>query len=227
MKTSSALIVFAKVPAPNKVKTRLTHLLSPQEAADLYASFLFDALEQYTGLRVDVRLYLSPTEDSIPDELRIDGVSLHTQVGNDLGERMAHAFVETFMAGYQHAVIIGTDHPTLPSSFIEHAYNLLEKPYTVVIGPSEDGGYYLLGMNEFYPQLFQDMTYSHSNVYEDTLDRARSLKAELSILPEWYDVDTPEALQKLIGEIEGAHAPLTRTRKTISRLVELYPLLIV
>lgn len=217
-----ALIVFAKIPEAGKVKTRLTTLLSPEDAARLYRAFLEDALDLYVSLGFDVRLYLGPSDLVVPDYLHRDGVTLHTQKGADLGARMAAAFAESFIAGYGEIVIIGTDHPTLAPAFIEHAFNLLEESGSICIGPSEDGGYYLLGMNSFYPQLFQGMTYSHNQVFTDTLDRAEAIGVNLSILPEWYDVDEPESLIRLNGEINSAENTLSNTRKVLSELRQSY-----
>ncbi|MDZ4700635.1 MAG: TIGR04282 family arsenosugar biosynthesis glycosyltransferase [Rhodothermales bacterium] len=225
---NAALIVFAKVPEPGKVKTRLTELLTPAQAAGLYAAFLADALAQYTAVGVHVRLYLSPTETPMPAGIVPETTTVHTQVGADLGPRMSHAFLETFLAGYARAVIIGTDHPTLPSAFIQEAFgSLAEDPYSIVIGPSEDGGYYLLGMNEFYPQVFEDMTYSQDRVFEETIQRADTSGAGVvSVLPTWYDVDTPDELIRLIHDLPNADpSALPRTRDVLGALVKAYPAL--
>ena len=219
----SALIVFAKIPEPNKVKTRLTTLLSPEEASQLYASFLLDALDEYMQLPVDVRLYYAPVHSQIPDRFVPQGVSVFYQKGEGLGARMAAAFAESFVKGYQRIVIVGTDHPTLPPAFLHQAYSQLETPYTITIGPSEDGGYYLLGMNEFYPQLFEGMAYSHEDVFKETVHRAGQLPAELSVLPEWYDVDTPDLLNRLVMDVNQSDLSLIRTRETLHMLAEQYP----
>lgn len=224
--SKSALIVFAKVPEPNKVKTRLTSLISPEWASRVYDSFLLDALDMYESLNVDVRLYFSSPPDAIPDRFRLGWLSLHEQKGDGLGQRMATAFAETFVKGYDRAVIIGTDHPTLPVSFVEHAFTSLDEPYGIVIGPSDDGGYYLLGMNEFYSELFKDMAYSHDQVFDQTIERVKQTNAALHILPEWYDVDTPEALRRLIQDIDHSTFPLTRTREILKVLTEEYPALV-
>lgn len=222
-KERRALIVFAKVPQANKVKTRLTALLSPQEAADLYEAFLKDAIDVYVGLEVDVRLYFSPSDLQIPEALQPAEVSVHQQKGEDLGARMAAAFAETFVAGYREVVIIGTDHPTLPTAFISQAYEVLADPKSISIGPSDDGGYYLLGMNSFFPQVFQDMTYSHDQVFKDTLDRAERLSAGLHVLPEWYDVDDPNSLRRLVQDLKQGERGLLRTRAMIAELKQSYP----
>lgn len=219
----NALIVFAKRPKAGEVKTRLTSLLTPEEAAQLYKAFLRDALEQYSDLDVDVRLYLSPTEHDEPLAWVSDTIVQKTQVGSDLGARMQHAFLESFAAGYERLVIIGTDHPTLPSAFIEHAFNGLTKPLSISIGPSEDGGFYLLGMNDFYGVLFRDMTYSHDGVFAQTMERASQTRAQLTILPIWYDVDTPDALHRLWLDLKSIEEGRIHTRAVIQGLVQTYP----
>ncbi len=222
----AALIVFAKIPKPNRVKTRLTTLLSPEDAAALYEAFLLDALDVYSTLGVDVRLYYSNPVAAIPRRLSPPEAALFEQVGDGLGARMANAFAETFVAGYQRAVIIGTDHPTLPDAFIQQAFSLLEAPRNITIGPSDDGGYYLLGMNEFYPDIFKNMTYSHEHVFEDTIARVGELDAAINILPMWFDVDTPDSLKQLIQDLKTSQQPLKRTRTIVNQLIEAFPELI-
>lgn len=221
--TMNALIVFAKPPEPGAVKTRLTGLLTAEEAAALYTAFLQDALHQYTVLGGAVRLYLAPSEAVLPPGLVPPDVSVHRQQGDGLGARMQHAFVETFAAGHPRAVVIGTDHPTLPSAFIQQAFEALAEPLAVCLGPSDDGGYYLLGMNDFFPQLFEGMAYSHSAVFEQTLERAAAAGARLTVLPPWYDVDTPEALHRLAAELEAGAAGAPHTRATVRALRRRYP----
>jgi len=223
---SDALLVFAKAPVPGAVKTRLTTLLTDEEAAALYEAFLGDSLAAYATLSVDVRLYLAPSPGHVPDGIVPAGVALQTQRGDDLGQRMLNAFVETFLAGYERAVVIGTDHPTLPLAFVQHAFRELSTPFTTVLGPSDDGGYYLLGMNELYSQLFRGMAYSHAGVFADTLQRAQATPASVSILPSWYDVDTPDELRRLAHDLEAdADGPqVRRTREVMAVLRERYNL---
>ena len=215
-----ALIVFAKAPVPGQVKTRLTSVLTEDEAARLYTAFLQDALDQYTALGADVRLYWSSPLDVVPDDFTQADVHAFVQQGKGLGARMQRAFLETFAAGYERVVIIGTDHPTLPSAFIEEAFRALREPLSVAIGPSEDGGYYLLGMNEFYPQLFAGMRYSHADVFRETLARARGTSAVLTMLPVWYDVDTPGALRRLRADLEDADVRAPHTRHVLGEITD-------
>ena len=213
----AALIVFAKVPRPGEVKTRLTPVLTPSEAAQLYEAFLRDALRLYAELEAHIRLYLAPP---LPDEplLQKNGAgATFVQEGEGLGERMKNAFLDTFDDGYEQASIIGTDHPTLPLPFVRQSFTALEAPRSVCIGPSEDGGFYLLGTNAFYPQLFEGMRYSHNSVFTDTLARVGTTDARLTVLPRWYDVDTPAMLERMVADLDGnERAP--QTRKMIEQL---------
>ena len=222
----SALIVFAKRPEPGAVKTRLTALLTPEEAARLYEAFLRDALLQYRVLDVAVRLYLGPPAGEVSEGLVPDGVSVHLQQGPGLGARMKVAFVESFAAGYERLVIIGTDHPTLPSAFIAQAFEVLAQPQSISIGPSDDGGFYLLGMNDFYPELFHDMRYSHDDVFEQTLERIAWTGAHLTVLPPWYDVDTPDALRRLASDLNDPTLEAPYTRRAMTDLLTAYPALV-
>jgi rSAM/selenodomain-associated transferase 1 len=214
----AVLLVFAKVPRPGYVKTRLTPVLTPAEAAQLYEAFLRDALHLYAGLDVDVRLYLAPP---VPDE-GLDGVpddvSVYEQQGEGLGSRMQNAFQDVFGAHYERAVIVGTDHPTLPRPFVRQSFAGLKTDASICIGPSEDGGFYLLGMNAFYPQLFEGMTYSHDKVFTNTLARIGTTDARLTVLPRWYDVDTPGALEQMIRDLETVGHAVPHTRSVVEDL---------
>jgi rSAM/selenodomain-associated transferase 1 len=223
MDQRTALIVFAKVPVPGQVKTRLTNRLTPEEAAALYAAFLGDAFDQYRSLEAALRLYLAPHAGALPAGLVPPHVEVRLQKGEGLGERMLHAFLETFAAGYEQIVIIGTDHPTLPTAFIEAAFDALAGPPAICIGPSDDGGYYLLGMNECYPELFVGMSYSHSAVFEQTMARAAGTPASLTVLPLWYDVDTPASLQRLNEDLRSEPAEASRTRAVMAALQAAHP----
>ena len=222
---SAALIVFAKAPVPGRVKTRLTPPLAPEDAAALYAAFLHDSLDAYTapdafGEAVAVRLYLAGNEEA-PNVAR-PGLSVHRQRGEGLGARMQRSFVETFAAGFGRAVIVGTDHPTLPLAFLDEAFRALREPLTAVIGPSDDGGYYALGLNDLVPGLF-DMAYSHGDVFEATLDRVVASRVQAVVLPAWYDVDDADALGRLADEWRAGAALPRRTERVLQRLLERHP----
>lgn len=219
----AALLVFAKLPVPGAVKTRLTGKahrsgsLSEAEAAALAGAFLRDALDAYATLPADVRLYLDAPPDAAPAGLAPGGVTLHEQRGEGLGQRMLGAFVEAFLAGYGRVVVIGADHPTLPLAFVRIAFDELEEPLRIVLGPSDDGGYYLLGTNELRPALFEGMAFSHGAVFEETLARAQA-EAAVTVLPPWYDVDTPGDLRRLADELDADPDLAPNTREVLAAL---------
>jgi len=195
-----ALIVFARSPIAGHVKSRLTTLLSPQEAADLYEAFLIDSLKQYSLLKVTVRLYMA---DNRPLKIPCFGATVHQQFGYHLGQRMQHACAETAEVGFQRIVIIGTDHPTLPTTYIHRAFDALSEAQSISIGPVEDGGYYLLGMHPLILGLFDQITFSKSDVYAKTLQKAYQTDAKVVELPRWYDIDRPSDLKRLSAEEES------------------------
>ena len=214
----TALLVFAKVPRPGEVKTRLTPALSAAEAARLYTAFLRDTLRQVLRLNADVRLYLAPPLpdgelDAVPS-----GVDVHVQTGDGLGARMEQAFRETLGDGYGRVLVMGSDHPTLPRSFLRRADQALQDSGSLCIGPTKDGGFYLLGMSAFYPQLFDDMSYSHPKVCADTLARAGRTEADVAVLPPWYDVDRPGDLERLLTDLDDRPADAPNTRRVADRL---------
>jgi rSAM/selenodomain-associated transferase 1 len=225
-----ALIIFAKAPTPGRVKTRLTERLTEAEAARLYEAFLRDTLAQYAALAetrgAALRLYHAGPD--WPAALAPEGASLHRQRSGGLGARMAAAFRETFAAGAGTALIAGTDCPTLPPAFLGEAFDTLQREAeTVCIGPSTDGGYYLLGTRRPAERLFDDMSYSHSGVFDQTLARIAETGRTPVVLPEWYDVDRPADLHRLAADLSdrAAAARAPRTRRQIRTLAEQYPAL--
>lgn len=215
-----ALLVFAKAPEPGRVKTRLCPPLAPDEAATLSEAFLWDALDRYaawaarTGAAVRLHLAGGALDGPTPP-----GVSVHRQRGAGLGERMLRAFVGAFAAGHDRAAVVGTDHPTLPLDFLALALGALRQPLTAVLGPSNDGGYYLLGLNEVAPDLF-DMDYSHPAVFDDTLARAAEAGLAPVVLPEHYDVDEAADLARLRDEWQAGTDVGARTARVLQTLTD-------
>lgn len=227
-----ALITFAKAPAPGRVKTRLTGLLTDEEAADLYEAFLRDTLAEKAALaeKHGAALRLYHAGPRWPDALTPEGATVHRQQpGEGLGARMAAAFRETLSDDETGSVLItGTDHPTLPPAFIEQGIAALQQSREAVcIGPTEDGGFYLLGMRCFIPQLFRGMAYSHAGVFSETLTRIGRVGKRPVVLPEWYDVDRPADLRRLADDLffsSESNAPrASHTRRHLQVLLERYP----
>lgn len=219
------LLVFAKVPEPGRVKTRLSPPLTAEQASTLYAAFLGDSLDRYASLSSapggpEVRLFVGgdPDDDRL-SALVPDGMRVARQQGSGLGARMLRAFVEAFATGAERVVVIGTDHPTLPDAYITLAFDQLADPMTAVLGPSDDGGYYLLGLNDLAPDLF-DMDYSHERVFEDTLRRTAGAGLSPVVLPPHYDVDDGDTLVRLIEEWRSGADIGTRTAAVLRTLTE-------
>jgi uncharacterized protein len=208
-----ALLVFAKCPQPGQVKTRLAPPLLPGEAAELYRRMLCDVMAKVT-LLPEVERYLFYEEGKDAREYfseRAHGMTCFPQQGKDLGERMADAFRTVFAMGHHAVIVIGTDSPDLPFSFINNAFGMLEYGESgAVFGPSEDGGYYLVGMTQLYRELFHDIPWSSERVLQESLKRAEEAGISVSLLPVWHDVDNAVDLERAELLDEGNGAPLTR-----------------
>jgi rSAM/selenodomain-associated transferase 1 len=212
-----AVVVFAKAPRVGAVKTRLCPPLSPAQAARLYRCFLLDTLER-VGAMGDV----TPVVAYTPRRARAffaaarPATLLVPQGGGDLGARMAHVFERLFARGFAAVVIVGADSPTLPLRHLRAAVRLVGRA-TVdgVIGPSEDGGYYLIGLRAPCPALFARVSWSTGGVLAQTLAKAQRAGRRLRRLPSWYDVDTVADLRRLAAELRGPHGAAPRTRRLL------------
>lgn len=195
------LIVFAREPIPGEVKTRLAASLGDHTAAELYKTMLQDTLRtvrQLTGIEVVV--FWACDDKALPLLAERYRCNSRCQISGDLGQRMQAAFAEMFAHGFELCCIIGSDAPDLPLPYILEAYRLLEAPHTdVVLGPSKDGGYYLLGLCQVWSQLFVNIPWSTAAVLERTLTAARDSALTAVLLPEWQDIDTLEDLQAFQG----------------------------
>jgi uncharacterized protein len=208
-----ALLIFAKQPVPGKVKTRLSPPLPPEEAAELYSCMLGDVLATAASLpHVKKYLFYDGGEEALEYfRGRAPSISCVPQRGKDLGERMAEALLDVFSLGNRAAVIIGSDSPDLPRALIKDAFDYLEQDDNgVVVGPSEDGGYYLVGMTRLHRQLFRGISWSSDRVLGETLKMAGGAGITVSLLPIWRDVDTAADLERPELRDERNGAPLTR-----------------
>ena len=185
MANKSLLLVFAKNPTLGKVKTRLAKSIGKEKALEIYKALLKKTANVLEELEVDIHLYYSDyiEKDDLFSSLAIQK---KRQIGEQLGERMSNAFRESLVT-YDKVVIIGTDLWTLESQDVTNAFKALEHN-TAVIGPSADGGYYLLGITEFLPQIFLNKQWGTSSVLPNTLKDLKSIKHHL--LTEKNDVDT-------------------------------------
>ena len=195
------LLVVAKQPQPGQTKTRLCPPLSHVQAADLYECFLRDTLDLMRSVRgVHYRIgFLPESAQSYFHQLAPD-MELTCQCGNSLGERLDHMLTEALTRGSQRAVVMDSDSPTLPYRYISQAFDQLTHS-DVVLGPTRDGGYYLIGMKQSQSHLLRQVQMSTPRVLADTLALAESTGLTVSFLPTWYDVDTIVDLYQLDEEI--------------------------
>jgi rSAM/selenodomain-associated transferase 1 len=215
----NALIVVAKRPAPGNTKTRLSPPLSPEQASALYECFLADTLDQIRQVEGVERViaYLPAQAHGYFHRLAPD-FQLIQQQGADLGARLDHALTSYLSHGYDHAVIMDSDSPTLPAEHLSQAFTALSDGAQVVLGPCEDGGYYLIGCSQPVPRLLREVRMSTPTVAADTIRLANEAGLHLVQLPTWYDVDDGASLVRLAQEIEESD-PRTaaHTRRFLNR----------
>ena len=214
MRKRNTLLVVAKQPAPGQAKTRLCPPLTAGQSASLYECFLLDTLDLMRAVEHVERVICHLTEDSRSYFQQIaPDMQLRRQHGNSLGERLDHLLTESLAAGSDGAVVMDSDSPTLPPDYLAQAFSLLTD-VDVVIGPTHDGGYYLIGMKQPQPPLLREVEMSTPHVLDETLRRARAVGLTVGQLPRWYDVDTADDLklleQELFGESRDGRAPATR-----------------
>lgn len=200
--------IFVKQPAPGQVKTRLAAVLGEQRATELYASFVADLVARFRAFADRRILCYAPNDAATRDyfgHLACGAFKIWPQPEAALGTRMERFFDDQFAAGRRRVIVIGSDSPTLPTEYVERALQLLDD-YDCVLGPATDGGYYLVGQRDASRPIFDGIDWSSSNVFEQTLLRVKQCGATLALLPEWYDVDTVEDLERLRREISESLA---------------------
>ncbi|WP_455276660.1 TIGR04282 family arsenosugar biosynthesis glycosyltransferase [[Eubacterium] cellulosolvens] len=198
------LVVMVKKPEKGKVKTRLCPPLSQEQAMNLYRNFLLDKIEQVSRVKnvLPALAYMPERAEKFFREIVPENFELIPQNGSDLGERLANVFKEMFSDNFEQIVIIGSDSPTLPTSFIKKSFFLLNKrDVDIVLGPCDDGGYYLIGLKFFISSLFEEISWSTSKVFNETIKRIEISDLRLAPLPVWYDVDSMDDLKRLVKEI--------------------------
>lgn len=195
MINKTALIVFQKNEILGRVKTRLAATLGPEEALKIYQILIAHTHQVIQSIPADTYLFYS---DYVPEKAEIKAPNFHPQVqkGKDLGDRMKNAFEFVFNYKYERVLIIGTDCATLKPTHIQTAIQKLDF-VDVVIGPAEDGGYYLLGMKNLVPNLFSDMQWSTENVLKETIDRLIQEGISYDYLETLSDVDRQEDWDKV------------------------------
>ncbi len=189
------LIIFAKEPKNGKVKTRLHDYLSENLCVDLYKAFLKDTLDFTDKIACEHKIIAYDSNGRSPEYLKniAPRYTFYKQKHGSLGGRMHNAFRFAKDAGASKVIIIGSDSPTLPASTIKKAFSLLDRA-DLVLGPSLDGGYYLIGLKSPCAGIFKDVTWSSPKVLKETLKNAKKLKKRVVLLDKMYDIDDVKAL---------------------------------
>ncbi len=231
---SCALGIVTKTPQAGSVKTRLVPPLSHEEAAALHTSFLKDTAANVArvsalGSSDGFVIYTPAGTEGLLDEVLPPKFPLLLQRGNSFGERLFHAAADLFAVGYAAVCLVDSDSPTLPGTALAGAVVAVSRPgERIVLGPADDGGYYLIGLTAPHHHLFADIAWSTDKVLEQTIERAEELDLEIELLPRWYDVDDAKSLRRLYrelcsddqlpGPVVGYAAPYTRY--CLSRLMQ-------
>ncbi|MBI3484724.1 MAG: TIGR04282 family arsenosugar biosynthesis glycosyltransferase [Acidobacteria bacterium] len=213
----NAVIVFCKPPVAGRVKTRLIGALSARQAAEVHAACVRDTVAMVRAVPCAQKwLYVAAdraTARGLGMRLRLGkNWKVVTQRGDDLGERMRNAMDEQLRAGAEKVVIAGTDSPWMGRARIERALQLLDKT-EVVLGPSEDGGYYLIATRRMVSKLFSEIHWGTAEVLPQTLRALRATRTSFRLLQRDFDLDRPEDLRRVARmAVRGTlHAPaLTR-----------------
>src|SRR5437660_6272847 len=201
-----ALAVMTKAPRAGQVKTRLVPPLSPEEAAQLNVCFLRDtagAIAKACGTTArGVGVYTPIGAETAYIDILPGDFELLPQRGEGFGQRLSFATEDLFQCGFASVCLIDSDSPTVSADVYAEAMEMLSKDGDrVVLGPSDDGGYYLIGLKRNHPQLFERIDWSTEHVLEQTKQRARELSLDVSVLPTGYDVDDAATLRRLSDEL--------------------------
>ncbi len=219
--TRRALLVVAKQPMPGQTKTRLTPPLTGEQAAAVYECFLRDTLDIIRSARAGIAFtpiitYLPEGSEAYFRTLAPD-FELLLQHGDNLSERLNHATTHCLTNGYDQAVIMDSDSPTLPANNLIMAFDALASA-DIALGPCDDGGYYLIGLKQPAPPLFLNVTMSTDQVTADTLAQAKQASLSVALLPQCYDIDYAADLKRLASELDtlpGAIASSSRGFLTV------------
>lgn len=217
---TNTIVLLARAPSADG-KTRLTAKLDREPAVALRRALLLDTFSAVRSL--DVRLAVAYTPDDAQREIEAllpsSRAVFVAQRGADLGERMRNALTDAFQSGADAVILIGSDLPTLPPSHVADAFALLESGADVVLGPTDDGGYYLIGVSrgvelaERAGALFRKIQWGTGEVLAQTIAAAQDTGLMTALVRRWYDVDRPEDLSRVA---EDRKAPARRTRDWIA-----------
>lgn len=211
--------IFAKFWQPGAVKTRLAATVGEAAAARVHEACLRTLLERFAGVAERCVLAFAPA-DRRPEFAAVatERWALEPQDSGDLGRRMASHFALAFATGATRVVLIGSDSPTLPAASVDEAFDRLSTRADAVFGPSEDGGYYLIGLSRPMAELFQGIPWGTGDVWPQTLKRLAA-GCRFDVLTPWYDIDTFADLGRLREELGSDNNPQFANLRQIVREV--------
>lgn len=218
---NNCVLFFIKYPEEGKVKSRLSVEVDEATVVHLYRNFVVDLLQMLQTTIFTIIICYYPN-DKIEKFKQWLGQNYYLpQHGENLGERMKNCFKEIFSRGYKNAVIIGSDSPDLPCSFIEMAFDSL-KEHDVVIGPCFDGGYYLLGLTQhsFSSKIFDGIKWGTETVFQETIEKLKHMGFKIHLLPIWRDVDTLRDLLELFRKNQDNKFSSSKTMAFLSKFVK-------
>ncbi len=201
------IAVMAKASYPGRAKTRLCPPLTFEEAAAFNTAFLKDVAGNLIAASAEASIagsmaYGPPGSESFFRAHMPASIALHEVWQPGLGACLQEALRLQFASGHEAACVLNSDGPTLPVGLLVQMANVLAEPGDrAVLGPSSDGGYYLLAIKAMHPHLFEDIAWSTGIVARQSLDRAAEIGLPVHVLPEWYDVDDRESMRLLMGEL--------------------------
>lgn len=217
----TALIIMAKEPKVGSTKTRLCPPLTLSESAKLYEALLLDTIDLVSTLEeIDLAIAVTPPE-STPyfKEIAPDDTNLVPVDCEDIGQCLNKVLDHLLQMGYQNALALNSDGPSLPIEYIHQAVIRLDG-HDLVFGPSEDGGYYLIGLKEMSDSIFTGIDWSTSRVLTQTLEKCDKLGLQVDLLPPWYDIDTAADIERLREElITLPKLALVNTRSLLETLL--------
>ncbi len=210
------LIVFVKAPSPGEVKTRLLPAWSADDACQLYRCLVMDTLELVRSLPGIHLAIAYAANDTFPDLAWLGSHhAMFLQHGSTLGERLVHAFQWAFEQGADRVVVLGSDAPDLSRQWIAQAFESLDRS-DVVLGPTVDGGYHLLGLTRLIPELFDGMPWSTPRLLRRTLEQIERLHLAVRCLEPIADLDTPADVQRYVAEV-ARHPQESQTARYLTQ----------
>jgi hypothetical protein len=199
----NGIIIFIKYPEKGRVKTRLAQRIGAEKAINLYKIFVSEIIENLKVVKADLNICFTPKGSKCKlKEWLGEDYSYSLQRGKDLGERMENSFRRLFAKGYKKVVLVGSDIPDLDYNIVNKALSSLSK-YDAVIGPSFDGGYYLIGFknNTFLPEAFRNIRWSSDSVFNNTMRILKENRRRVKLMDKKRDIDTIHDLKEFLNSM--------------------------